>query len=366
MKNYVKLICVMLCALLTFVFQRELQAQGTDPSLKLHLDFDENFSNGKVLDVSGHDNDGWQFNPTNWITATNGTFGSTAAQFRYVGFMSNDPPNVYPFSQYIGITNLNGFAVLTNGTISIWAQIGPNGDYVMQLLDNGYTPGYTADPGLSSNSWTFGRTYTPYICFLVYSSFGGQTVVRWPDDVVRSGGSFPDLSTTSFHLYTVTVDCPADRVIAYHDGQPYMTNSIGLPWIRVYGCYSQRWLAVGAMSHDGTPQWGDDNYPNAGFFVGKMDDVRIYNRTLSAAEVQQLYQGSTYAQNLAIQKADPQSVQVRWDANSNAVYQVEYRSNWAQTAWSPLQSAIPGSVTNSIIDSILGQPARFYRVRVLP
>jgi hypothetical protein len=97
-----------------------------------------------------------------------------------------------------------------------------------------------------------------------------------------------------------------------------------------------------------------------------MDDVRIYNRTLSAAEVQALYQGSTYAQNLAIQKAASQSVQVRWDANSNAVYQVEYRTNLTETAWAPLQSAIPGSVTNSIIDSILGQPARFYRVRVLP
>jgi hypothetical protein len=120
------------------------------------------------------------------------------------------------------------------------------------------------------------------------------------------------------------------------------------------------------MSHDGTPQWGDDMYPNSAYFAGKMDDLRIYNRTLSAAEVQALYQGSTYAQNLAIQKAAPQSVQVRWDVNSNAVYQVEYRTNLAETAWSPLQSAIPGSVTNSIIDSILGQPARFYRVRLLP
>jgi hypothetical protein len=255
---------------------------------------------------------------------------------------------------------------LTNGTISFWAKFDANGDLGMQVLDTGYTPGYTADPSLSSNSWSLGRVYTSYLCFLVYSSLGGQIVVTWPDDVVRPGGYYPDLSTTSFHLYTVTVDCVNDRAVAYHDGQPYMTNSIGLPWIRIYGCYSTRWLCIGAMSHDGTPQWGDDMYPNSAYFAGKMDDLRIYNRTLSAAEVQALYQGSTYAQNLAIQKAAPQSVQVRWDVNSNAVYQVEYRTNLAETAWSPLQSAIPGSVTNSIIDSILGQPARFYRVRLLP
>ena len=102
------------------------------------------------------------------------------------------------------------------------------------------------------------------------------------------------------------------------------------------------------------------------YFVGKMDDIRIYDRTLSPTEVQALYQGSTYAQDVVIQRAAAQSVQVRWDASSNAVYQVEYRSNLNGTAWSPLQSAIPGSLTNSIIDSILGQPARFYRVRVLP
>ena len=129
---------------------------------------------------------------------------------------------------------------------------------------------------------------------------------------------------------------------------------------------AQHWLCIGALSHDGTPQWGDDYYPNAGFFVGRFDDLRIYSRTLAAAEVQALCRGSTYAQNLANQKAAPQSVQVRWDANSNAVYQVEYRSNLAETAWSPLQSSLPGSVTNSIIDSILGQPAPCYRVRVLP
>jgi|ERR1035437_926483 hypothetical protein len=348
------------------VFQVEIRcslAAETDITLKLHLDFDEDFSGGRVIDASGNGNDGWQMDSTNWITATSGVFGSIAAQFTYVGFISNDPPHVYPLSQYIAVTNLNGFAFLTNATISLWAKFDSNSDVDMQLLDSGYNVEYEPQ---AVNSWSLGRDgYSPpylFLCFTVYPVWGGgYQILYWPQDVDSI-----KYATSNFHLYSATIDCPGNQAIAYYDGQPYMTNTIGLPWLRTYGCGSQPWLCIGAFSHDGTPQWGDDAYPNAGFFVGRMDDVRIYNRTLSAADVQALYQGSTYAQNLAIQRAASQSVQVRWDANSNAVYQVEYRSNLAETAWSPLQSAIPGSVTNSVIDSILGQRSRFYRVRVLP
>jgi hypothetical protein len=146
-----------------------------------------------------------------------------------------------------------------------------------------------------------------------------------------------------------------------------MTGSIDLPWIRIYGCASQRWLCIGAMAHDGTPQWGDDRYPNSGYFVGKMDDLRIYNDTLSASEVQALYRGSTYAQNLGVQKAVQQSVQLSWPTKSNATYQVEYQPTPLLGPWTALGLAIPGSgQTNSIFDSIVGQSSRFYRVRVLP
>src|ERR1039457_6626163 len=64
------------------------QSSGSpDPSLKLHFDFDEDFSHGRVIDVSSNGNDGLQFNPTNWITATNGVFGTRAAYFTKVGVM---------------------------------------------------------------------------------------------------------------------------------------------------------------------------------------------------------------------------------------------------------------------------------------
>jgi Concanavalin A-like lectin/glucanases superfamily len=336
---------------------------GPDPSLLLHLDFDEDFiTAGKVLDVTGNGHDAWQFDATNNIAATNGVFGTTAGQWTYK-FYQTDGFHIYPASQYLAVTNLSGIRFLTNATISFWAQIDPNGDLAMNILSAGYDP-YNASGGVAAatNGWFIARDSSANLWFVTHpSGVSSHRVVWWPNDTLSG-----DLSTTSMHLYTVTIDCIRNIVISWYDGQPQSVNTIDIPWIRIYGTANLPWLAIGTATMDGTPQWGDDLYPNTAYFVGRMDDIRIYNRTLSTAEVQALYQGSTYAQNLAIHKAAPQSVQVRWAANSNAVYQVEYRSNLAQTAWSPLQSAIPGSVTNSIIDSILGQPSRFYRVRVLP
>ena len=50
------------------------------------------------------------------------------------------------------------------------------------------------------------------------------------------------------------------------------------------------------MSHDGTPQWGDDAYPNDGFMIGKLDDIRIYNRTLGPTAVKDLLLFGSQAQ----------------------------------------------------------------------
>jgi hypothetical protein len=347
------------------------QSVVSDPSLKLHLNFDECTSNGAVWDVSGNKNHGWQFNATNLLCATNGVFGGTAAQFTYVGCMSNDPPHLYQFSQYIALTNLTGFAYLTNGTISLWAKINTNTDLAMYLLDSGYSTTYVKNPTTASNSWTFGRLNGSCLSFYTYPATGGtRKIVNWPNDTVRPGGSSPDLSTSSFHLYTVTFDCVKNQAVAYYDGIPYQTNTVGVPWLRIYGCSSRRWLCVGAMAHDGTPYWGDDRYPNGGFFVGKMDDLRIYDRTLSAREVESLYfAAGTPAETLRLHASvnGPQSVLISWVGLSNVYYQVEARSNLITGTWKNLgTSNLSMGGDTFIIDSTAGQAERFYRVRPLP
>jgi len=131
-----------------------------DSSLVRHFDF-EILSDKVISDASGYGNNGWQYNATNLLSPTLGVFGTKAVKFSYVGFVSNDFPRVYPFSQYIAVvTNLAGFAYLTNGTISLWSQFATNNDRGMYLLDNGYRVLFAP---AASNSWTLGRLSTPHL-----------------------------------------------------------------------------------------------------------------------------------------------------------------------------------------------------------
>lgn len=346
-----------------------------DPSLKLHFNFDQDVSGGKVIDVSSNGNDGLQFNPTNWITSTNGVFGTGAAYFTTVGIMTNDPGHFYPLSQYIAVTSLNGIKYLTNGTLSMWARFDAtnNGHQEVCLMDCGYTAFYSWSPTEASNSWTWAKLpYQNYLTFMVFPylpSGGYWSLLRWPDDTV--GGD--NESTTNIHLYALTIDCPGNQAIAYYDGQPYMTNTINLPWLRIYGTYSVywvNWLCIGASSHDGTPQWGDDRYPNDGYFSGKMDDVRIYNRTLSAAEIQALYYGyGSKAWNLPVsaKQTGIASVEVAYGTVTNVYFQLESRTDLSSGGWAPLGVPFLGTgATNVVVDPLSGSGAKFYRVRPVP
>jgi hypothetical protein len=344
-------------------------AQAADSNLVLHMEFDSGVTSAAVIDTSGHNNNGWQFNPTNFIKATNGAFGTPAAQFTYAGIMSNDPPHFYQFSQYVAVTNLSGFSYLTNGTISVWARFDSNADLGMYLLDSGYSVTYATDPASASNSWTLGRYNTSHLSLFTYTASGNRIIVDWPEDTVQPGGFTPNLSTTKLHLYSVTLDCPNNRAIAYYDGSPYLTNTVGVPWLRIYGTASIRWLCIGAMAHDGTPEWGDDNYPNAGFFVGRMDDLRIYNRTLRPEEVQAIYLGAdskAKSQATVTYLPGAQSVKLTWVGQSNTYYQPESRLDLFTGAWTSLGAPIlSGGGTNSVTDAVAGSK-RFYRVRPLP
>lgn len=352
--------------------QGQSVATNVDPSLKLHFDFESDFSKGHLLDVSGNGNDGWQFNPTNWITSSNGVFGTRGGYFTRVGVMTNDPPQVYPLTQYIVVTNLDGIEYLTNATFSLWARFDAtnNSHNLAAFMDCGYVAAYSWSPTQASNSWTWAKNvYQNYLSFWVYPDLpdgGSWTIVTWPDDTV--GGD--NESTTRFHLYSVTVDCPGNQVIAYYDGRPYMTNSINLPWIRIYGTASEHWLCIGASSHDGTPQWGDDRYPNDGYFTGAMDDVRIYNRTLSADEVAALYLGygsRVWNPQFTMQRTDPVTVQGRFESLSGVSYQIEYLQAVTARTWAAWGAPIAGNNgTQTFLDSISGQAMKFYRVRPLP
>ena len=101
-----------------------------------------------------------------------------------------------------------------------------------------------------------------------------------------------------------------------------------------------------------------------------MDDVRIYNRTLSADEIAALYlgQGSrVWNPRISLKRLDAASVQLNFDTVSGAAYQVEYTTELTSKTWTPLGAAILGSGSvGSSLDLIGSEATRFYRVRPLP
>ncbi len=95
-----------------------IQTNPPDPTLLMHLSFDNDFTNtGVVLDISGHGNDGLRYGrpgyPTNWPSATIGPDGSRGLwtigrlhrdtlHFRLYQFAANDHGILVPLLRRSG------------------------------------------------------------------------------------------------------------------------------------------------------------------------------------------------------------------------------------------------------------------------
>jgi hypothetical protein len=116
--------------------------------------------------------------------------------------------------------------------------------------------------------------------FELGGSFGTLHKASWGVNPAGNSGSSIVESTTNiddgkWHLVTGTLDS-SGNVYLYIDGKQEATNNIGVPPVIL----SSNTKSVELGGHcNGT------SIP----FTGQLDDVRIYNRTLSAAEVRRLY-----------------------------------------------------------------------------
>jgi hypothetical protein len=262
----------------------------------------EDVSQYRLDDWTGNGHTAYNGNPTNWITTAEGPRGR-AGVWTQVGTMTNSPPAVYVLSQYAYVTNLAGIEFMTNGTISLWVQWDK---YVSDtkgatrhatLLDSGGTTlPYAYPPSGAPHSWRL--AYGPAsssvpACgptFYCYSSSA-----NYPSNMVQF--THPRDATTWHHV-TMTWEA-GDKVIGYENGIPFSTNSFDRPYLRIAGRSPTSpppgahdaipWMSIGASSHGGSLTWGDDRFPNDGYFVGKMDDIRIYSRALSPNEIAGLY-----------------------------------------------------------------------------
>jgi hypothetical protein len=267
----------------------------------MHIPFDNDFSSGTAIDVSGYGNHGLRMSLTNWPVATVGPDGSQAAYF------PGEHPSTYmPYGegQYIAVLPNPQLNHLAQGTILVWAHYNSNSYGASALLD-------TAAPAIT-NSWTLSRNYEDTTTFRVATANNGDIEpVRYPD-------AAPGFDTGGWHYYGVTWD--GTNFIGYFDGLPFTTNSqSGIPELVVQDASGIPWICIGCWTHGGTPQWGDpDGLPNNGWFGGEIDDARIYNRALRPSEILALY-GSfdkvppTTPQNLTLRIAASSQAELRWN-----------------------------------------------------
>jgi YVTN family beta-propeller protein len=67
--------------------------------------------------------------------------------------------------------------------------------------------------------------------------------------------------------------------------------------------------------------------------------------------------------NLTIAVAD---VQICWNSSSNTLYQIEYKSSIGSSTWTAAGPPVPGNgSTNCLMENIISDPQRVYRVRVV-
>ena len=252
-----------------------------DPSLQAWWDFQGDLST-QVPDISGHGFFGRRCS-TNWPVAATGKWGE-GVWFHTNSYLFDPPADLIPVGQWIGITNLAGTSLeyLTNGTLSWWMcpsnDVPPNGVYLFDCGSPVSSVGNAA-----SNSWSITGDGNPFYTLVVYDgSAFSREVISWPN-----------AQTDGWHHYALAFNCVSNTAVSYYDGMPYQTNVLNLPWLHSYGSAAQPWIAVGRMAHNMPPEplsYAGDYA--AGFYDGLLDEVRIYNRALSAPEVHNLYVGA--------------------------------------------------------------------------
>lgn len=266
-------------------------------SLILYLDFDDTnwVSNGYITDMSGRENHAHEFgfgNGINWpllVTSTNGTW---AAEFNR---WTNTTLSTGQEGRYAAITNVNDFTNLNAMTFSVWSLLlaATNADWSQEndqtFIDAGYGYKggftYSKDGNLAwrTRLWTNSvNTDDPKL-----------QVLQWP----QLHGSGSGGSTSGWHMFTFTYD--GSNFIGYQDGLSFQTNTTqeDILGLGVTNLHMRKWIGVGVKTHytvtgpQETPDFGDDLYPNHGWLHAYVDELRVYNKTLDADEVYNLYLG---------------------------------------------------------------------------
>lgn len=277
-------------------------------------------------------------------TATNfGSLGSTADAIYQPGSVPGVPgvPDIG-----LGSSNracqINGTSyVLAPGinlnitgplTISLWANAQPANGRTQSILDK----------GTGSFHLTMDGTGHPH--FGDGTQSGGDIVgpVRIDD------GQWHQLTAVYNGLFTETL---------FVDGQSVASTTSATT--TVAGNTNNVWLG------------GDPDSGVYQFFNGVIDEVALYTNLLTLAQAQQLYGSATNAPPFKFSSlaahgpATNESVTLTWGTVPGRNYEVQYRTDLVQGAWSNLVSVAATNSSISVTDTTTNSQ-RFYRLMLLP
>ncbi|MGB1316879.1 MAG: LamG-like jellyroll fold domain-containing protein, partial [Flavobacteriales bacterium] len=208
------------------------------------LQFHYSFNTGSAIDASGNNNNG----TANNITYTNDRFGNTSSAAVFNGTNAYiAPPN----------SMLSSAAV----SVSIWIKTANNNRPILGQQSRAYPSG--------------GNTHVP----VLYLRNNGQLNAGfWTGSQRNLNTSTTNLANSQWHHIVISADGSGQDI--YIDGVNTRTNGNARQNLNMI--YS----AIGAAR---TSSWPGITAGTMRYFSGEMDDVRVYNRTLTSSEVTTLF-----------------------------------------------------------------------------
>lgn len=199
--------------------------------------------NGNANDESGNGNNGEIVNLANGITYSSDRFNNSLNAIKLNS--QSVSPGMAPYINAVGTNNL----VLADYSINIWSKIEMNSQ-VAELVNR----------GPDNNSF--------------FSRFQGLNGIAFGNSPSYLNHTMP-IDTTQWHMYTFSRGSNGVGYL-YYDGNLLFSQPISaMP-------NNGNNFAFGKMPSGGT---NGSYYP----FQGKLDDIGIWNRALTACEIQDLY-----------------------------------------------------------------------------
>src|SRR5262249_26447188 len=132
--------------------------------------------------------------------------------------------------------------------------------------------------------------------------------------------SFPDKApnndTGGWHHYAITFD--HGSLMGYFDGTNFASYLLPNQFLSVGGVY----LRIAVCTFHVDPCVNFEGHPNNAWMNGALDDIRIYNRTFSGAEIFNLYtncdnQAPTAPSNFKVRTDSSTQTELYWNASTD-------------------------------------------------